>query len=752
MGEAVTQPLEGFAPDATQFLTTFYGTGNRMKLDKLWPSPRPEAICQREFIQRLQHPPYPPTVLFRRTQDTRRIWYAFAHDDRTFRALRESLLAFVGPSYSDFHGQAVRLDLADEIDAAVSSFADGRVYKFQMPPTVDGPEPIWQALRLMLRAWNDTPAGNRMLVRPTGRLVRDFEVALSTQQYVEAEELLGKLRTEGRLDATNLAFLEVRLRIEQGQWSMLLENHRPLPLLDSVLAVRRPLRLTQALIQALYQAEFTSFEISGDVQGAVQHFRTRALPDFAPLFTALGEMNAPEALKAFLLFAAVGGSVPNAWLQRAQSVLHNDPYGQALLAFTSPAPAPVGAALDAAQRALLEQQYDLAFELAFHEVQGDLRRAAILLHAAGEIRSLHAAQAARTAVAALSDEQRTNLLRGRLNSMVYATLPGSAEGDNVDSWVAWVERLITGGWSTAVEEAEAGVLEWRLTRRELEGLAQAIRNDRQPAGQVVFREALPHLLAAVNASDFTQRERIEIYQSVIDTLVLDDAVSATDLPLIHELAEAILTEQPQLAKYQELLSYYLYLWMRFGSVKHLDWMLDVLDTLVSLPCPDLEARLRILTQVSLTFQNHLQRIPPRQRLLFKWLCLELQQPTLAVMSERPENSSVSSAQEPPGPDLSGKTIGVYTLTERAGQNFVRLASDLYPGARVELQVEHVGTDRLRSLARTADIFVVAASSATHAATQFISSERPRHLPTIYPLGKGVSSMLAALHHYLDRLG
>ena len=68
-----------------------------------------------------------PTAAFlvRKWPDGRVSWYAVAHTARQARELREQLLAFVGPSYSDFYGQPAEWDAADPVEAELAAFPNG---------------------------------------------------------------------------------------------------------------------------------------------------------------------------------------------------------------------------------------------------------------------------------------------------------------------------------------------------------------------------------------------------------------------------------------------------------------------------------------------------------------------------------------------------------------------------------------------------------------------------------------------------
>lgn len=88
-----------------------------------------------------------------------------------------------------------------------------------------------------------------------------------------------------------------------------------------------------------------------------------------------------------------------------------------------------------------------------------------------------------------------------------------------------------------------------------------------------------------------------------------------------------------------------------------------------------------------------------------------------------------------GDDFSGFTglIGVYALTESAGQRAKQVLHKLLPKATVEISDDHAATDRLRHLAASADIFVFARRSRKHQAYYCVKE------PVEFPLTLSVES-------------
>ena len=102
--------------------------------------------------------------------------------------------------------------------------------------------------------------------------------------------------------------------------------------------------------------------------------------------------------------------------------------------------------------------------------------------------------------------------------------------------------------------------------------------------------------------------------------------------------------------------------------------------------------------------------------------------------------------------LDNKIVAMYTLIEPVAERTKRLLDMLHPGIRVHLVQDTVGNPRLEDLARRADIFVICWRSAAHAATQVIERFRPVGSITLYPAGKGSSSILRVIEERFPSYG
>jgi hypothetical protein len=93
--------------------------------------------------------------------------------------------------------------------------------------------------------------------------------------------------------------------------------------------------------------------------------------------------------------------------------------------------------------------------------------------------------------------------------------------------------------------------------------------------------------------------------------------------------------------------------------------------------------------------------------------------------------------------LDGQTVALYSLTESATTRAAQILRSLLPGLDVRTNAEHDGSPKLSALSAGADVFVMVAASAKHAATNCIKDSRGSK-PLLQVNSRGTSAILKAL--------
>ncbi len=750
------------------FLRTFFGADNRLPLERVEAANDERTQLVRPWVERLRHSPPLPSVLPRVRADKTVVWYAIAFSPEQMRSLADDLLAFVGPTWSTFRGHRTPLAVDDSIDAAVTALTGGTAFTFTTPGASGAAKAALEALERMRRVWALRPERAPEVPRTTGRVLRDFHLALQSGDRRAAEAELEYLRDHNRLDARNLLFLRIQLLADLGRWDEL----EALPELPSVLQVRRPPPVTEALIRAIYHGRLAGFEADDDPGGAVARFRSQILPVFGNLFVSPTGMRTTEVAKSFML-AAVSAVPPrvaasDALLARADLLNADRAWLTRLAALVGPASAPPAPAASAdalvgAAAATLELDFGRAFELATR-APASRARAKLLFECAYNLQTLEAERAALRALDELAQPERDAFLKAPVNAMYWEQLTARSAGANPPperaapaDWFDWLARLREDPtWSRAAAVAEQGALEWSMDAflgrpagaDELLGAISALQAI--PA----LQDAFPHLLAFFQRDPAWPRESLRaLYRGLLEFVVYSAKGGAGTLGRIRDLSEAVLRTGTSSAEYKALVQSCADVWEEHASAVYLDWALDAVDLFATYPCPDRDARVGLLVAVVARLGQFHRRVEAEQWRFLRSLCDEFGQlDLLERVAPRDDGAGDPVAAADPLAGLGRRSVAIYTLTEEAGRRVKELLEQRCAGVTVRLSADHVGTDRLRDMARNADVFVMVTASAKHAATNFIEAHRPKDRPLLRLNGKGSASIIRALVEYVAASG
>jgi hypothetical protein len=405
------------------FLRRFFGRGNLISWSRIAEtSPEHElATYLAPWLADLADNPHAPVVLPRRDAGDRTIWYALGHSVRDAEMLREQLLAFVGPTYSDFNGQRAELDPSDGVEAALLAFTGGHAFRFHVPSTHrDAARSLLLAMRELLR---QKPSRELRTSRPTGRILRELALALATRNTAEATARIDELRDGGRLDARNLLFLDIRRLAIAECWEEILA----LPQLPDLAHLRCPVPVSEAILCAIYAVEFAAFEMKGDVDGALAHFRISVVGRWSSFFRVLSTVQAPSALKLFMMLSVVAAP-PRPELRdtilASPSLLGAERVYCELLAQRVAVPA--GTPEDSFSEAVARFEagdYDSAFPLLIAAPPSE-HALRLMLYCAVELQRLDATRAVHQAVSVAPENIRTAVLGSARHRLLWEHLAG----------------------------------------------------------------------------------------------------------------------------------------------------------------------------------------------------------------------------------------------------------------------------------------------------------------------------------------
>jgi hypothetical protein len=184
----------------------------------------------------------------------------------------ELIKAFAGPSHlvDALMERPVRLDPRAEVERILLESA-GFVAVFRLDAGAVSKRRgrLTDAMRLMQQVLARRPTRSWHVVKPTGRLLAEFDAALAAGGEASSAAILDQLRDTGGLDASNLAYLTIKRLNRLGKDTEI----QALPRLADVIRQEPPAPVREALLESLYFSAVEDHLAAGDLDAAIQVLR-----------------------------------------------------------------------------------------------------------------------------------------------------------------------------------------------------------------------------------------------------------------------------------------------------------------------------------------------------------------------------------------------------------------------------------------------------------------------------------------------
>lgn len=681
-------------------------------------------------------------------------WYAMAGNEASAAALAQELAAVVGPSYSDFRGQPLVADCSDEIECALQKRFGRFVFRLE-PVDEAARSDVTQALQLYLGLLRRRPDIPDRTQRPFGKIRAEFDRALLAGNEVDAQCLCREMIASGRIDAEQHKYLEVRMLAGLGRQHQLAHDYS---LIKSVLGLSLPPQTITDLVDALYATFIAGIEDDPDVDAILTVFRNDIARHFGLLFQERKGIRQPNVLKAFLLYELVQDQ-PNVARCKAIADVYPTCAGRELieswsnrLVFAAPSRTD---AFELARQALADEDYELALRLSFDSFP-DAWTYIAMLRCAVELEDPEITRRVLEAVSTASETVRVtwkkrDLTRLKQLQSEQSEAPKRPQVRPDSDWLSWACHVEAG----TLERPPLQVLEEALTRWSPEEYAsdpEACRRLAEKIGNAsgeaehVFRDAFAALVEFfVDRQLQPVRGFIPLYTMLIRIIAWNGVVSANELELASALIQALVSIGPPQDDYVEALDAYAEILTANNASVNIDWALNAAEILALHGSPDNESRLRFFMVVVELARTHTHRLRPAQYAILSLLAKDYDCANLLEAFSFQEEADAEKAAYAGFDGL----IAIYTLTEPAGQRARQFLRKLLPLARVEVNADVVATDKLKSLAASANIFVFAWKSSKHQAFYAVKDARGNQ-QTLLPIGKGSASILSCILNELQK--
>ena len=672
-------------------------------------------------------------------------YYAVASSTEQWRQLVPLLRASIGSTITDFTGPRVPFDEDDPLAAILIDNGYTRGASFTAGNDRRRGRYALAALARLRRLVDESQITPATQPRATGEVIRSFELSLAAYDRESAEEALHFLRSNLRLDAINLGFLTVALHATFQEW----DHIRRLNNFQSLCWTRRTLRATSELAEAFYQTDILPIERASDPDQAFSVFRETILPEAGNLFNSCPPRVTPATGKAFLLAAATATPANRQLADRLKEMTDEWPEGDIrffnqLYDFGFPAEENIPATTT-----LSFADFEAQIE-ALRTEQGTptLDRARAGIMAATQINRLYAFQTVVAYAQRLAPDEFDSLRAHPFNGPAFETMLEGAGGQAVPkNWAELIYSLESSAQAASQGFASTVSSEWKVNEvlgkeQDVHELVKAIEKVPISAEGQLF-DILPHMVQWLERdSSWPNSSLITLYRAIYDYLMLQlserwrrEAVG-TARELLDGMLELGVTE----SDYIRLLNDIGDVIPPEAGINSLEVLIELAELTASHATPSPDARQRLWSKIIASLYSVRALMTARELVLIH----DLGQSFGMDMDEAFPTSSETIAEEIIPSSLDGKTVVIYSLTESVTQRASRLIHRLHPGVRVQVSHDQQGSPRLAQLARHADIFVVCWRSAAHAATEMIAKLRPTDSVTLYPEGKGSSSILRTI--------
>ncbi|GAA2745368.1 hypothetical protein GCM10009868_26620 [Terrabacter aerolatus] len=713
----------------------FFGVGNDINPARLPPEQETSIERWRDAIGRGQ------IAFLPRVTNGRLYWYGFAPTLREKKELLTLLDAWIGPTFSDLPRSRGRLYPQDAFDSALA-LTDVPPLRFEVLPRGSAPsrDEVRQTLLVLSKLVWQRPRSEFDAPRTTVEILDDLGHAIGARDGRIALECLRELETSADLDHSNLAFLRLRVYAALGDTTAIFADQD----LEHVLQLRRPIGITRLLQTAVYERYLASADVSGD-GAALLEAAQQIPPQFRELATSGATSTRPAVVTEFMLRTLRGGSPATLGRLADEAKTLSKALADSLRLLHAPATKPTSETvqLETVATATITTEDEL------HRFIAEGEFAAAVMTGLAEPPTPVVAALLLSCIRELEDPG----LAVEVAAFVDACGLREEAGDDVvvHADLEWLDRFINPqrnlgwlGWFDALEanDLKDAALDLSVTS-EWHPLDHATISDRLAS---MDEEALARLgdhggaFMAAHSTVFAAADGAELCERVLAGFAVSERSSIGVRVQTVALLEYLSASAPGAALLSSALEWSEMIVEAATSAVTASWTVDVLQAATTTP------QALALSAKSRLYFRALDVLRPVRSSLSLADIEGLRLVGEELATALPDDFEVQNSDADPGAayrHLKDAVVVLYSLTESAITRAAQILRRLMPGIDVRTTSEHDGSQQLAALSANADVFVMVAASAKHAATDFIKEHRGSR-PIIQVNSRGSSAILREL--------
>lgn len=641
-------------------------------------------------------------------------YYVIASSQNEFRILISLISSFVGKTYSNFDGHLISLNQEIPVEKLLLNYNFTLVSKFEINEMFK--QTIDLLLIKMIQVCKSSNTSLNLINMSIGKMIDNFkEFIYITKDINNAKNIIRKIKQEHRLDAMNINFMEIELSYAFQNWDEII-NHK---LIFQIINARKPLTIRLHIIEAFfYSYIFNSINVEKDYNNYIKPHILNLLKN-CPL-------NVRNEIKYMYLLAYSLNDIEYSNINLIVNDYENNPF------LTENDKFRIQSKLSIENKTVLKNNDSLFLST----------KASIIK--ANSLDTLEKINSAVVKLHKLSEEEQKELSSKILSSEV---------DDNInyipENWIEWIELLSDKKFTNSLLVAEKGLEEWDidiLTNNPVNkfNFYEKIKLLNTQDSISRFIKALPLFIEALKRTgDYPNLLYLDIYISILETISKYELQDQNTLILTQDIFESLLILNLNNNVYDNILQIFEIIIQQINGKFYIDYLIDFAEGLLSYNVLNSLSRNKLLELILMKVyeQKNLLEEFHLDMLIKLSSTIELNFLFENLIDEKIQTEDILQR-------YIGKTIGIHTLFESAGENAKEYLESKIENVRVLLNHDKTVTTDLKDVAKISDYMVVVTKSVKYDVIREIQKIRKQNnKEVIFLLEKGSYRIVQCLRSY-----
>lgn len=708
------------------WLTMFFGAGNLLCIDKLLGDnensyPDDLKIVLLPLLESALDGQWP--IILPWCDKQHWVFFAASENERAMSELSCVLNARLGsadvlPDWQvEFSPSAGAMGLAE---AEMLKHCKAGFIRIELQPGIRADKSakvrVFNALKDVINLFRSRPSLVGSIKRPFGRILSDFILANKERDEGSSTFYLQELRDSGGVSQRNIVLLELQQAGKLQKWESLL-NHEKLP--DLIHG-----RITTSLVRMLlnaYQQCYFDVNNGNYTQYTPNQLRAHCLSLY-PLFTQVPLLLNDESSLCYWKTWAIGAALVGELklLDVVPESLKTD-YIPALLSW-------IGLPSDILQNdsTLLPVTQPNSIRLLAEQLQNSLTATQEELpHYEAMLNSLDASL--------LEQAYSVPLLKKLIDGIYLLSAP------QIVGWDMWFAQLCQHeiDVSALVQLVAIESEHWSIQTFHEELLFHVLSTELPEDAYSVLRNIMPSLVEWLEIHQILLNARTWI--KLMNVLAMQQKISQSDIKLAVIASNDFLQGTFNQPEYEDFIATLQLIIERSSSLKSLYSLSELMEVFLDGPCLSIPMRTVLWMDIQKVVGTLWSRLDYQTRILMRNIAIDVMgEGAEQAFPREMQNENIVNIEK--WPDLVGKLVAIYTLTEGVARRAKSILEDMFNGIKIEINNDHASTECLLQLAEKADYFIYSSESAKRHDLCAITSRRKK---IICSQGKGSASLINA---------